>query len=211
MERQWFIFYSSFYEAISNLPAENQLELYNAIASYSFTFVEPELSWISKVVWVLIKPQLDANSKRFLDWCKGGRPKKETTGLDEKITTGFENEKPKEKEKEKIKDKEKIKEKEKDNNHPMDEFDEALNEFVLMRKKIKKPITDKWIDLIKSKLNEMYPDDKQLQIKCLYKSIENSRQWVFALSEQDIKWYSPPWKKRFIPPDPNKILSLNEL
>lgn len=109
MERQWFIFYSSFYEAISNLPAENQLELYNAIASYSFTFIEPELSWISKVVWVLIKPQLDANSKRFLDWCKGGRPKKETTGLDEKITTGFENEKPKEKEKKKIKEKDKEK------------------------------------------------------------------------------------------------------
>ena len=215
MERQWFIFYSSFYEAISSLPAENQLELYNAIASYSFTFVEPELSWISKVVWILIKPQLDANSKRFLDWCKGGRPKKITTGFNEKITTGFENEKPKEKEKVKVKvkvkEKNKEKEKVKNNNHPTDEFDEALNEFVKMRKQIRKPITEKWLELVKDKLNKMYPNKKDLQIKCLYKSIENSWQWVFALSEEDIKWYKPPTQKKFIPPDPNKVLSINEL
>lgn len=80
-----------------------------------------------------------------------------------------------------------------------------------MRKQIKKPITEKWVELIKSKLNEMYPNDKNLQIKCLYKSIENSWQWVFALSEQDIKWYSPPWKKKIAQVDPNKVLSLNEL
>ncbi len=212
--RQWFIFYYSFFEALSDLPAENKLELYEAIAQYSFNGNEPQnLTWISVPMWKLIRPQLDANNKRYLDWCKGGRPKKETSGFDEKITSGFENEKPKEKEKEKVKekDKEKIKEKEKDNNHPSDEFDEALNEFIKMRNQIKKPITDKWVELVKDKLNKMYPDKKDLQIKCLYKSIENSWQWVFALSEEDIKWYKPPTQKKFIPPDPNKVLSLNEL
>ncbi len=212
--RQWFIFYYSFFEALSDLPAENKLELYEAIAQYSFNGAEPQnLTWISVPMWKLIRPQLEANNKRYLDWCKGGRPKKETSGFDEKITSGFENEKPKEKEKEKEKDKdkEKIKEKEKDNNHPTDEFDEALNEFIKMRKQIKKPITEKWIELVKEKLNKMYPNKKDLQIKCLYKSIENSWQWVFALSEEDIKWYSPPWRKKFIPPDPNKVLSINEL
>lgn len=96
-------------------------------------------------------------------------------------------------------------------NRPMDEFDDALNEFIKMRKQIKKPITDKWVELVKDKLNKMYPDKKDLQIKCLYKSIENSWQWVFALSEEDIKWYKPPTQKKFIPPDPNKVLSINEL
>lgn len=216
--RQWFIFYYSFFEALSDLPAENKLELYEAIAQYSFNGKEPQnLTWISVPMWKLIRPQLEANNKRYLDWCKGGRPKKETSGFDEKITSGFENEKPKEKEKEKVKekvkekDKEKIKEKEKDNNHPSDEFDEALNEFIKMRKQIKKPITDKWVELVKDKLNKMYPDKKDLQIKCLYKSIENSWQWVFALSEEDIKWYKPPTQKKFIPPNPNKVLSINEL
>ena len=96
-------------------------------------------------------------------------------------------------------------------NRPTDEFDDALNEFIKMRKQIKKPITDKWVELVKDKLNKMYPDKKDLQIKCLYKSIENSWQWVFALSEEDIKWYKPPTQKKFIPPDPNKVLSINEL
>lgn len=108
--RQWFIFYYSFYEALSDLPAENKLELYEAIAQYSFSGNEPvNLTWISIPMWKLIRPQLEANNKRYLDWCKGGRPKKETTGFDEKITTGFENEKPKEKEKEKVKEKDKEK------------------------------------------------------------------------------------------------------
>ena len=199
--RQWFIFYYSFFEALSDLPAENKLELYEAIAQYSFNGKEPQnLTWISVPMWKLIRPQLEANNKRYLDWCKGGRPKKETSGFENEITSGFENEKPKEKEKDKEKD-----------NHPLDEFDEALNEFIKMRKQIKKPITDKWVELVKDKLNKMYPDKKDLQIKCLYKSIENSWQWVFALSEEDIKWYKPPTQKTFIPPDPNKVLSLNEL
>ena len=211
MDREWFIFYNSFYKAISKLPDENQLELYKAIAQYSFDFAEPtNLTWISVVLWDLIKPQLDANNKRYSDWCKGGRPKKETTGFWEKITTGFENEKPKEKENEKEKDKEKIKEKEKDN-HPTDEFDEALNEFIKMRKQIKKPITEKWIELVKEKLNKMYPNEKDLQIKCLYKSIENSWQWVFELKQEDIAWYSPPWRRKLANLDPNKVLSLEEL
>lgn len=105
----------------------------------------------------------------------------------------------------------KEKENEKIINHPTDEFDEALNEFVKMRKQIKKPITDKWLELVKEKLNKMYPNNKDLWIKCLYKSIENSWQWVFELKQEDINWYSPPWKKKFIAPDPNKVLSLNEL
>ena len=193
--RQWFIFYYSFFEALSELPSENKLELYEAIAQYSFNFTEPtNLSWVSKAMRKLIKPQLDANNKRYFN----GKQKGSKTEANEKQTESKQEakEKEKDKEKEKVKDKEKIKEKE-NNNHPTDEFDEALNEFILMRKKIRKPITDKWIDLIKSKLNEMYPEDKQLQIKCLYKSIENSWQWVFALSEQDIKWYVPPWRKKW--------------
>lgn len=205
--RQWFIFYYSFFEALSELPAENKLELYEAIAQYSFNFTEPtNLSWIAKAMRKLIKPQLDANNKRYFNW---KQPKSKTEANDKQTVSKPET-KEKEKDKEKEKEKEKIKDKEKDN-HPLDEFDEALNEFIKMRKQIKKPITDKWVELVKDKLNKMYPDKKDLQIKCLYKSIENSWQWVFALSEEDIKWYKPPQQKKFIPPDPNKVLSINEL
>ena len=46
------------------------------------------------MLYTLIKPQLEANTKRYEDGKKGGRPKKETTGLNREKTTGFENKKP---------------------------------------------------------------------------------------------------------------------
>lgn len=82
--RDSFIFYRSFYEAIQDLPKENQLELYNAIAQYSLNFEEPALNGLSNTIFKLIKPQLDANTKRFINGKKGaehgkkgGRPKNE--------------------------------------------------------------------------------------------------------------------------------------
>ena len=80
--RDSYIFYRSFYEAIKELPKENQLEIYNAIAEYSLNFKEVELSGLSKTIFTLIKPQLEANNKRFIvgqkgakHGKKGGRPK----------------------------------------------------------------------------------------------------------------------------------------
>jgi len=83
MKRESFIFYRSFYEAICELPENNQLELYNAILLYSLEFKEPKLTGISRTIWILIKPQIDANNKRYINGCKGsvhgnkgGRPLK---------------------------------------------------------------------------------------------------------------------------------------
>lgn len=59
------IFYRSFYDAIKTLPAVNQIEVYNAIFEYSFNFVEVELQGLSNTIFMLIKPQLMANNKRF--------------------------------------------------------------------------------------------------------------------------------------------------
>ena len=66
------IFYRSFYEAIKSLPESNQLEVYNAIFEYSFNFNEIELTGLSKTIFTLIKPQLEANKKRFEN---GTKPK----------------------------------------------------------------------------------------------------------------------------------------
>lgn len=59
------IIYRSFYEAIKELPAANQAEVWNAVFEYSLNFVETELSGLSKTIFTLIKPQLDANVKKF--------------------------------------------------------------------------------------------------------------------------------------------------
>lgn len=65
------------------------------------------------------------------------------------------------------------------------EFDKALEDFVEMRKKIKKPLTEQWLKLIKDKLEKMYPWKEYLQIKVLNNSISNSRQGVFPLKEEE--------------------------
>jgi hypothetical protein len=70
--RDSLIFYRSFYEAISELPAQNQAEVYDAIFDYSLNFNQPELSGLSKTIFTLIKPQLDANIKRYRN---GKQPK----------------------------------------------------------------------------------------------------------------------------------------
>jgi hypothetical protein len=57
------IFYRSFFEAIKELPTENQAELYNAIFEYALNFELIELIGISKTVFTLIKPQIDAKFK----------------------------------------------------------------------------------------------------------------------------------------------------
>ena len=68
--RDSFIFYRSFFEAINDLPESNQLEIFRAISQYSLDFIEPNLNGISKTILTLIKPQLEANRKRFENGCK---------------------------------------------------------------------------------------------------------------------------------------------
>jgi len=74
MKRDSFIFYKSFHEAISEAPSDEQLLIYRAIANYALYHEEPDLQGVAKLAWLLIKPQLDANWKRFKNGCNGGAP-----------------------------------------------------------------------------------------------------------------------------------------
>lgn len=67
MERDSFIFYKSFYESIKEIPEEEQLKVYKAISEYALYQNEIELSGISKAIFTLIKPQIDANYQKFLN------------------------------------------------------------------------------------------------------------------------------------------------
>lgn len=84
--RNSFIFYRSFFEAIDDLSNSQQLEIYRSISDYSLNFNEPQLDGISKAIFTLIKPQLEANKKKYLNGSKGaehgikgGRPKPKKT------------------------------------------------------------------------------------------------------------------------------------
>ena len=70
--RDSFIFYRSFYEAINDLEDNQQLEIYQAMANFSLNFAEPNLSGVTATIFKLIKPQLEANNKRYVN---GSKPK----------------------------------------------------------------------------------------------------------------------------------------
>lgn len=97
-ERESAIFYRSFYEAIKLQPKEIQADLYNALLEYTFTGELPESdNLMVQGFFILMKPQIDANNKKYEDGRKGGRPKKEkTSGFEENEnskTSGFEKSK----------------------------------------------------------------------------------------------------------------------
>ena len=85
MKRDSIIFYRSFYEAITELPIEIQGSIYTAIFEYSLNFNEVVLEGLPKTIFTLIKPQLDANNKRYKNGLKGGRNKQEETKTKPKL------------------------------------------------------------------------------------------------------------------------------
>ena len=77
--KESFIFYKSFYESIKSLDKESQLEIYNAICTYSLYGEEPkEMSSVAKAIFTLIKANIDSANKRYLasveNGKKGGNP-----------------------------------------------------------------------------------------------------------------------------------------
>jgi len=74
------IIYRSFFEAIKELPKDAQADCWNAIMEYSLNFNEIDLTGISKTIFILIKPQLDANLKRFENGNKPKKSKSEANG-----------------------------------------------------------------------------------------------------------------------------------
>lgn len=77
MDRESFIFYRSFYEAIKCMPPDVQAEIYPAICEYALFGRTPKnLSEVAKGMFTLIKPNIDVNTARFENGKKGGRKKK---------------------------------------------------------------------------------------------------------------------------------------
>jgi hypothetical protein len=118
--RDGFIFYRSFYESIKELPKEIQAEVITAIIEYGLNgLMMEDLSAFSRSILSLVKPQIDANNRRFANGKKGGRPAELTeieaknnlnkTKVEPKNNLTVTKDKPKEKEKEKDKEKVNVK------------------------------------------------------------------------------------------------------
>ena len=101
-----YVFYRSFHEALAELDIKEYGKIMYAINEYALNQNEEKvnaLTGITKALWTLIKPQIDANLRRREIGSKnaeygklGGRPRKEKTpmGLLEKTPMGFSTETP---------------------------------------------------------------------------------------------------------------------
>lgn len=79
MERESILFYRSFYEVSKSLPEDEGNKFLRALLDYAFYGTEPELEGVSASFFMLIKPQIDANNRKYENGKKGGRPKKTET------------------------------------------------------------------------------------------------------------------------------------
>lgn len=71
-----FVFYESYLKGIESLSKKSQLNLFLAVTRYALRDEEPMgLTQAERGVFELIKPTIDANTKRRANAVKGGRPK----------------------------------------------------------------------------------------------------------------------------------------
>ncbi len=71
-----FVFYDSFRNAVKKKNDDKRLAFYEAIIDYALTGIVPNLDEELESLFIMAKPQLDANTKRKKDGRKGGRPSK---------------------------------------------------------------------------------------------------------------------------------------
>lgn len=75
--RDRFLFYGSFWEALSSLSDEQKGQCLTVISEYALYGKEPSLeNPVVRMFFTLVRPQIDANNQRFENGSKGGSRKK---------------------------------------------------------------------------------------------------------------------------------------
>jgi hypothetical protein len=77
--RDSFIFYRSFFQSTKRLSKEDKAELFEAICSYALDGELIEVSAVPEAIFSVIKPNLDANRRKWENGCK---EKKKTSRLE---------------------------------------------------------------------------------------------------------------------------------
>ena len=75
VNRQSFVFYDSFYKAMSYLNDKEKIQYIDAICNYSLYGITIDMDIKIEAMFSLINPQIDANIKKRENGKKGGRPR----------------------------------------------------------------------------------------------------------------------------------------
>ena len=71
--RDSMVFYRSFADALAELPAEEYKEAVQSMLDYALDGKEPDCNGVAKALFIMAKPQIDANNKRYENGKKGGK------------------------------------------------------------------------------------------------------------------------------------------
>lgn len=100
--RDSFVFYRSFFEAVSMIPEDEGNKAIKYILEYAFNDIEPtQKEGVAYALFCMAKPQIDANNQRFENGKKGaeygklgGRPRKNPKGVIEENPKGVNTKTP---------------------------------------------------------------------------------------------------------------------
>lgn len=204
MERDSFVFYRSFAESLNELSDEEKLATLNMIIEYGLNGETLETKGVPRALFLLIKPQLDANNKRYSNGKKGGRSTEEEPTETREET----EEKPRENRtvtktepkpnltvtesepnenvnvNENVNDNDNVnaeRKKIKKERAPYSddpELDKAIRDFIDDRKKRRKPMTERAIELFIARLNKLSSSVPE-QIALINSAIEHGWQTVY--------------------------------
>ena len=83
IKRDSFVCYKSFIDAWIMLKDEDRLKYYDRLLQYGIYWVDTKTTGFAETLFILVKPNLDSNNKKYLDWYKWWRPKKPNVDVDE--------------------------------------------------------------------------------------------------------------------------------
>ena len=184
--------FNAYHSYLDTMEALNDAEcgrLFRALLEYSATGAAPELRGNERFVFPGMRSQIDRDIEKYNAKCARNRENGEKGGGHSPPNAP---ERPRTPPKDKDKDKDKEKDKDKDRCFPSDEekhkgasaLDAALNDFAEMRKKMRKPLTDRALALTLSELEKLAPGDDEKKIAILNQSIQRGWQGVFPLKDE---------------------------
>ena len=77
-ERNSFIFYRGFYEALKALSHEEAGAFVRALCEYALDGKEPTCEGVALALFKMAKPQIDKNNQRYENGKRGGRKENQT-------------------------------------------------------------------------------------------------------------------------------------
>lgn len=188
--KQSIVIYTDLLQHVQKLSLEEAGAVFIAILNYSSTGEIPELSAAADMCFSFIRAQIDRDSEKWesirekralagkIGGVASGNSRKQNEANEANASSVKQNEAN---EAVTVPVTVTVPVKKQKADKPLDEFDAAIEFFKDHRKKLKKPMSDHAVDLLKTKLETLAPNDKKQQVALINHAIEKGWQGVYPI------------------------------